>query len=132
MNDSWRDEFEQRMQRFGSHPKHDGDGQAVSVKVRVTSGCFHREHSPNAYQLIDEYLRLHASEEQHCSFEEHESGPELLVSLALTTAGISLLTGIINLVAAIIKARSDGIKKGDHPDAPRDRRSWVSSEWRVF
>ena len=118
MSDPWKDEFGRRMQQFGNHQEHDGDGQAVSVKVRVASGCFHREHSPNAYQSIDEYLRLHAPDDAPCSFEEHESGPEILVYLALTTAGVSLTAGIINLVTAIIKARSDGIKKGDRPDAP--------------
>jgi hypothetical protein len=105
------------MSTFDEHA-HGDDGLAVSIKVRVTSGCFHREHSPQAYRMIDEYLHLHAQEDARWSFQEHESGPELLVYLALTTAGLSLAAGIINLVTAIIKARADGIKNGDHPDAP--------------
>jgi len=51
-------------------------------------------------------------------FEEHESGPELLVWLALGTAGVTLVKSVIDLVTAIIKARSEGIRKGDSPSAP--------------
>ncbi len=51
-------------------------------------------------------------------FEEHESGPELLVCLAVTTAGLTLAKSIIDLIATIIKARSEGIRKGDKPDRP--------------
>lgn len=34
-----------------------GHGHVVSVKVRVESGCFHREHSPEAYKIIDARLK---------------------------------------------------------------------------
>ena len=51
-------------------------------------------------------------------FEEHESGPELLVYVAVATAGVTLAASVINLVTAIIKARSEGVKKGDRPDEP--------------
>lgn len=54
------------------------------------------------------------------SFEEHESGPEILIALALTTAGISLLKSVVDLVVVIVKARSDGVKKGDRPSDPLD------------
>ena len=54
------------------------------------------------------------------TFEEHESGPELLVFVAVVTAGISLAKSVIDLIVAIIKARSEGIKKGDHPASPLD------------
>ena len=117
MDNPWRNLFRRRMSMFDEHA-HGDDGLAVSIKVRVTSGCFHREHSPQAYRLIDEYLQLHAPEDIRWSLQEHESGPELLLYLAVTTAGLSLAAGINNLVTAIIKARADGIKKGDHPDAP--------------
>lgn len=117
MDNAWRNEFRQRISTF-DQGLHGGDGLAVSIKVRVTSGCFHREHSPQAYRLIDDYLQRHSPKDARWSFQEHESGPELLVYLALTTAGLSLAAGIINLVTAIIKARADGIEKGDHPDAP--------------
>ena len=105
MDNPWRNEFRQRMSTFDEHA-HGDDGLAVSIKVRVASGCFHREHSPQAYRMIDEYLQLHAPEDARWSFQEHESGPELLVYLAVTTAGLSLAASIINLVTAIIKARA--------------------------
>jgi hypothetical protein len=43
---------------------------------------------------------------------------KLLVFVAAATAGISLAKSIIDLIVAIIKARSEGIKKGDHPQEP--------------
>jgi hypothetical protein len=113
---TWEDEFRRRMERFGTSFPIKGDGVPASIKVRVSGGCFHREHSPNAYQIIDEYLRSHPQND--CAFEEHESGPELLVYLAFATAGISLTANIINLVTTIIKARTEGIEHGDHPNAP--------------
>ncbi len=36
----------------------------------------------------------------------------------MTTAGLTLAKSIVDLVTAIIKARSDGVKKGDAPSAP--------------
>lgn len=90
--------------------------EAVSIKVRVVSGCFHREHSPRAYELIDRGLakRSNAS----FSFEEHESGPEILVYLAVTAAALGLTNSIVDLITTIIEARSEGIKKGDRPSDP--------------
>ena len=90
----------------------------VSIKVRVVSGCFHREHSPAAFQNIDDYVKRADLSDLHHQIVEHESGPEILVYLALTTAGLSLAKSIIDLVTAIIKARSEGIKRGDKPADP--------------
>ena len=104
------------MEDFG-HARTDGF-LPVSIKVRVTSGCFHREHSPHAYRLIDDYLAAADLSKVQCRFEEHESGPELLVYLAVTAAGLGVVKSIVELVTAIIKARSDGIKKGDRPSDP--------------
>ena len=83
----------------------------------MSSGCFHREHSPRAYEVIDLALRA-VPPDSAFSFEEHESGPELLIFVAAATAATSLTTALINLIAAIIKARSEGIKKGDRPSEP--------------
>ena len=113
---TWEDGFRQRMNRFDTSPPIRGDGVAVSVKVRVSSGCFHRLHSPHAYQIIDEYLRFHPSSD--FAFEEHESGPELLVYLSLVTAGVSLGTNVINFVTSVVKARTEGIKRGGRPSEP--------------
>ncbi len=111
---AWTEEFRERMDRFESHAP--GAGRSASIKIRVASGCFHREHSPNAYAIIDEFLR--ADRERSYSFMEHENGPELLVYLSVAAAGISLAASVISLVTAIIQARAEGIKRGDKPRDP--------------
>jgi len=90
----------------------------VSIKVRPSSGCFHREHSPGAYRIIDDYLSTADFPKTSCQFEEHESGPDILVYLAVTTAGLTFAKSLIDLITAIIKARSEGIKKGDNRSEP--------------
>ncbi|MBU0509824.1 hypothetical protein KKH27_13455 [bacterium] len=115
MAPEWASEFHDRMDRFETLMRTGRGGVPVSIKVRVTSGCFHREHSPHAYELIDRHLRSIPQEGREFTFEEHESGPEVLVYVA---AGVTLASSVIQLVAAIIKARADGIKKGDRPSEP--------------
>jgi hypothetical protein len=131
---SWQSDFHNRMSTFERTSQMGGEGRvAASIKVGVASGCFHREHSPNAYRIIDEQLGLASPGGNDFEFVEHESGPELLVFLALGTAGITLATSVINLVATIIKARAEGIKKGDHPSEPVEliiRRSVRGNEFR--
>lgn len=104
------------MTRFGAELP---DGfTSVSIKVRVASGCFHREHSPEAYRLIDDYLADADLSDACYRIEEHESGPEILVYLAVATAGLSLAKSVVELITTIIKARSQGIKRGDGPAEP--------------
>ena len=107
----WKDDFRKRMNDYKNKSPR-GSGEPVSIKIRVTGGCFHRSCCPNAYRIIDDYL---LSLEIDCDFkfEEHESGPEILVYLALTVAGINLASSLVNLIVTIIKARSEGIRKGD-------------------
>jgi hypothetical protein len=103
------------MRGFGQRrPPAPGD-IPLSIKIRVASGCFHREHSPHAYELIDASV---AGSPAEFEFEEHESGPELLVYMAMATAGLTLAKSVIDLITAIIKARSEGVKQGDHPKDP--------------
>ena len=81
--------------------------------------------------MIDEYFASITESDSVSTFEEHESGPELLVYLALGTAGATLAKSVIDLVTVIIKARADGIKKGDQPSAPVEliaRRVWRDGE----
>ena len=112
----WEKSFRERIQRFGHRNMRKTGDIPISIKIRVSSGCFHREHSPHAYQIIDEYIQLNPDKDYQ--FEEHESGPELLVWASVLAAGITISANIINLVTAIIKSRSEGIKLGDRPDAP--------------
>jgi hypothetical protein len=112
----WRADFKHRMDRFSSARQ--SAGRPVSIKIRIESGCFHREHSPEAYRLIDEYCRSVDLSQVQCEIVEHESGPEVLAYIALTAAALGLAKPIIELVTAIIKARSEGIKLGDRKQSP--------------
>jgi hypothetical protein len=49
---------------------------------------------------------------------EHESGPELLLYLAVTAGALSLAKSVVELITEIFKARAAGIKKGDRPREP--------------
>ena len=119
MNTRWELQFRERMRSFEQQrPPREGE-TSVSLKVRVVSGCFHREHSPSAYQLIDDHLAsIPVSERSDIAYVEHESGPELLVYLALATSGVTLAKSAIDLIVAILKARTEGVKNGDRPNAP--------------
>lgn len=118
MTSSWEQTFQRRMDGFELSEPPPPNAVAVSIKVRVVSGCYHREHSPHAYEIIDHHLHSIPANERAFAFEEHESGPEVLLYLAITTAGITLATSIINLITTIIKARSKGVEQGDHPCSP--------------
>lgn len=112
---AWENEFRRRIENFHSSKVNKGDGIPISIKIKPSGGCFHREHSPLAYKIIDEYLLSHISSD--FEFEEHESGPEILVYLAFATASISFSASIINLISNIIKARTQGVKRGDNRDS---------------
>ncbi len=114
MSNSWEFDIRERLDSFARRRRPNNSAIPISVKVRVTGGCYHREHSPNAYKIIDSQLHSPAFDDS-LQFEEHESGPELLL---LYVTGINLATGVINFISTMIKARSDGIKKGDHPSQP--------------
>jgi hypothetical protein len=95
--------------------RHAGNGHVVSIKLRIESGCFHREHSPEAFKIIDARFQ---SLPENLEAIEHESGPELLLYLAVGTGVLSLAKSVVELVTEIIKARSTGIRKSDHPRDP--------------
>ena len=94
------------------------DEVPVSIKVGVTSGCFHREHSPQAYALIDQQLAALEPGEDAFAFEEHESGPEVLAYVSLAGGILGFAASVIALVTAIVQSRAAGIQKGDHPRDP--------------
>ncbi len=117
MDANWQQIFRNRMHDFQAGREPRPGETAVSIKIRVSSGCFHREHSPRAYEIIDEILS-DPTRVASFGFEEHESGPEILAFATLTAAGLSLAASVITLITAIIKARSEGHRKGDHPSEP--------------
>jgi hypothetical protein len=130
---TWREIFRNRMRHFEARGEPRPGEATVSIKVRVSSGCFHREHSPRAYELIDKSLSELADRDATFGFEEHESGPEILAFVALTTVGLGLAASVINLITAIIKARSEGIRKDDRPSEPLEvivRRVHADNEFR--
>lgn len=109
----WEHEFMDRMRSFESEA--DAEGLGVSLKVRVTSGCFHRSCSPQAFAVIDEQLASSPPEGPYVELVEHETGPEVL---ALVTAGITLTSSVISLIVVILQARRDGARRGDGPSEP--------------
>jgi hypothetical protein len=118
MSSLWKNDFRHRIELFENSLSGKGKGKAISIKIRVTGGCFHREHSPIAYRIIDSHLESYPPNNGEFSFIEHESGPELLVFVALGTAGITLAKSVIDLITVMIKARSEGAKKGDRHGYP--------------
>lgn len=114
MDSTWKSGFRERLRSFEDAGK-TGEASA-SIKIRVTSGCFHREHSPHAYVLIDE--RLRSSRPSNLAFVEHESGPELLIFVGAVASAFQLAGSVIDLVTAIFQARHDGVESGDVPAEP--------------
>lgn len=55
MDTRWQKAFQDRMRRFEKNRTARAGDIPVSIKIRVSSGCFHREHSPHAYEIIDQY-----------------------------------------------------------------------------
>jgi hypothetical protein len=56
VDQAWQQTFRNRMRDFEIKRATKPGEEAVSINVRVSSGCFHREHSPRAYELIDQRL----------------------------------------------------------------------------
>lgn len=121
--DYWQQEIKRRLEAF--HAGRDDRGFAISIKVRVTSGCFCRGCCPAACRMIKEYRDSHREKREHWEYVEHESGPELLLYLGLAVAGLGIaekslgiIKSAIDLVALIVKARAEGHKKGDKRPEP--------------
>jgi len=130
MDPRWQEIFRNRMRGFQARREPQPGEAAVSIKIRVSSGCFHREHSPRAYELIDKSLSELSGRTPSFGFEEHESGPEIL---AYAVVGVGLAKAVIELITAIIKARSEGIRKNDRPSDPLEvivRRVHADHEFR--
>lgn len=117
MNTKWQEDFRGRVDVFGNAFDKE-KGKIISIKIRIKGGCFCRErHACYTYRIIDQQLKSYSSQNAQFAFKEHESGPELLIYVALSTAGITLAVSIIELITTIIKARSEGTKHGDDPYA---------------
>jgi hypothetical protein len=111
---NWTNEFKNRIEDFESK-YNEKDSFAISIKIRIASGCFHREHSPEAYKMIDNDLQCYDFKKDRIALIEHESGPEILLYVALIAGGFQLSASILALITSIIEARKSGIEKGDSP-----------------
>lgn len=113
MDSTWNRTFRGRISKFKGESPSSPNDIPLSIKLRVMTGCFHREHAPYAYSIINGCLANLKPEEINFRFVEHESGPGILIYVAATTAAAALAKSIIELIATIIKAHSEGIKRGD-------------------
>ena len=113
---TWEGQFKDRLEKYLSLAGKDKKHIPLSIKVRPESGCYHRQHSPEAYKLIDQYLSKHSKSAEY-TFEEHESGPELLIVLDLAAKGLGFAKSIIDLLVVLIKSRYEGMRRGDSRDA---------------
>ncbi len=107
MDDWWLNSFSM-LHRLKTHrPARPGD-VPVWMKIRIDPTSEERA-------LIHRYFEKMASADADFEFETHESGPEILVYLAVTAAGVSLAKSVIDLITTIIKARSETWRKRDLP-----------------
>src|SRR6476469_2448339 len=102
MAGAWESEFSERMRSLEAQRPIPG-GRALSLKVRAPDGCFHREHSPHAYALIDDYLSSTHDDGSEFEFVEHESGPEVLLLMA---GAVGLAREVVGLITAILESRN--------------------------
>jgi len=108
---NWTNEFRDRINDFENQFKRE-DSFAISLKIRVSSGCFHRDCSPNAYRIIDNEIQHLDLKKEGIALIEHESGPEILIMVA---AIFELTASVLTIIAFILDARKKGIENGDRP-----------------
>jgi len=118
MNKKWKHEFRSHMTDLKNYVQK-GD-YPLSIKIQIASGCCERRCSPNAWNIIDNYILKNGSQINNAQLIEHESGPEILLGLAIKTAYITLAKSILDLINTIIKAIYEGSKKGDKAKGPID------------
>jgi hypothetical protein len=115
---TWNEDFQNRIEEFKTMVSQQDGEVPVSIKIRVDTGCFHRSCCPYVYRVIDQDVRKLRLTDDRFIFIEHETGPEIIVYLAVAVAGLNLATSIINLITTIIKARFEGLKHGDRHHDP--------------
>src|SRR5689334_20409554 len=95
VNEHWLAGFRGRMRQFEA--QNDGQGLALSIKVRVDPGCYCRSCCPAAHRQLDAYLAKHLDRRWQ-EYVEHESGPEFLIYLGAVTVGLGFTKAIIELI----------------------------------
>ena len=117
----WQQEISRRLERL-NHGR-SGQGLAVSVKVRVKSNCFCYGHSGHFHRMMDRHWEREGP--SRWEYEEHESGPEWLLYLALTAAGLGvaekslgIVKSVIDLVILAVKTHREERRKRDERPEP--------------
>jgi hypothetical protein len=113
---TWEKDFIERFDALERICRRPDGAAAASLKFRGSGGCFHREHSPHAFAIMDK-KKL---EKDGIVLEDHESGPEYLIWIPVIVLGIGLADKIIGLVTTLLKARQEGAMKGDKRPANLD------------
>lgn len=103
------------MIRFSRSSPGDANLVPVSIKIRVLAGCFCPGCNPHANRIMRQEIEKARRNGEEFEIEEHESGPEILVYLAVVAGALNVSAALVNLITAIIKARSEGQKVGDKP-----------------
>ncbi|MDZ4403431.1 hypothetical protein [Prosthecobacter sp.] len=112
----WLSEFRQRMSDFS--PTDHEDALAVSIKLKVESGCFCKSCCPEGHREMSKYLHWPPEALKGVKVVEHESGPEILTYMSLAGGVFSFAAAVISLIVAIIQARNEGVRRGDKRGHP--------------
>ena len=94
----------------------------ISIKLSPPSGCCCSDCWPTAWQRINSAIApcgpikhegdaLIKVSGDRFVLEQHESGPEIIIYLALATASATLVKSIIDLITTVIKSLSSGDRK---------------------
>jgi len=115
MDAYWQSEFRERMLRFSRERPLGQHLIPVSIKIRTLGGCFCPGCNPHFYRAMRLEIEKARREGEEFEVQEHESGPEILVYLAVVGGVLNISAAMTNLITAIIKARSEGSNAGDKP-----------------
>jgi hypothetical protein len=97
--------------RFSHLNARDG-GIPLSIKLRSNHECFDcRGCNPALTAELDRLIV--DGDRDGVRIERHETGPEWIIYATAATAGVLLVKSVVELVTAILKARSEGKTKGD-------------------
>ncbi len=94
----------------------------ISIKLSPSSGCCCSDCWPETWQIVNQTIAPCGPIEHEGDalikrdgnifvLEQHESGPEILVYLALATASATLAKSVIDLITIIIKGLSNEHRK---------------------
>jgi hypothetical protein len=110
---SFNDDLNSRIDDFCRKYANTKNQEAISIKIKAETGCFHKSCCPYALHMITKKIYETERNEEY-QYIEHESGPEIIAYISLTASGLLLAKSVIELITTIIKARFEGQKNGDN------------------